>query len=424
MLNIKDHCFIENVKYSTKKLKVNLGVNIFKAGLCEEINQVVIFRFVGFYISDNNEFIVVFPKGYKIPGSEVQLSEDIANLINTLSRYQKESNFDPENTQILGDAGNYTSLSAANWLIKDFITNGIFINNKISYVRNQNNNIDWPKTIKYMNPVISNKQVAYLEFVSRKKRTDESNLLTRVHGYIVYQSFKILGPFIGLKMPPELIEYNNELLQEYDINQIIHFVEQERNNLFADREVHLCNKLIEFLKGNSSAEADSNIMCLAVRHFHVVWEKICSFLFANMSANNIMPNPFWQVNDKSIKTSQIPDVMLRNKNQLYIIDAKYYTLYKNLKGLPGWGDLVKQFFYLYTLKDRVDNIREMFNIFVFPGTSNEIIKYYGKAAVEGVESLGHIYGFTLDVSQALKMYAHYNNNQMKNNLVEVVQRSI
>ena len=97
-----------------------------------------------------------------------------------------------------------------------------------------------------------------------------------------------------------------------------------------------------------------------------------------MSANNIMPNPFWQVNDKSIKTSQIPDVMLRNKNQLYIIDAKYYTLYKNLKGLPGWGDLVKQFFYLYTLKDRVDNIREMFNIFVFPGTSNEIIKYYGK----------------------------------------------
>ena len=83
----------------------------------------------------------------------MQLSEDIANLINTLSRYQKESNFDPENTQIFGDAGNYTSLSAANWLIKDFITNGIFINNKISYVRNQNNNIDWPKTIKYMNPL-------------------------------------------------------------------------------------------------------------------------------------------------------------------------------------------------------------------------------------------------------------------------------
>ena len=69
------------------------------------------------------------------------------------------------------------------------------------------------------------------------------------------------------------------MLQEYDINQIIHFVEQERNNLFADREVHLCNKLIEFLKGNSSVEADSNIMCLAVRHFHVVWEKfVVSYL--------------------------------------------------------------------------------------------------------------------------------------------------
>ncbi|GAB6483722.1 hypothetical protein bcgnr5384_51530 [Bacillus cereus] len=83
--------------------------------------------------------------------------------------------------------------------------------------------------------------------------------------------------------------------------------------------------------------------------------------------------------------------------------------------LPGWGDLVKQFFYAKTI-----DITDTRNILIFPGTNCEgdLIKFLGFAEIENKQvEFGRINGYVVDVHKAMENYSSYNRGYFQQHLI-------
>src|SRR5699024_10601960 len=114
---------------------------------------------------------------------------------------------------------------------------------------------------------------------------------------------------------------------------------------------------------------------------------------------------------------------------------KYYNVRSNL---PGWGDLVKQFFYSHTIigrlnsfskkeneqKTNIDDSEEtsnklksfkriftdlhhIYNIFIFPKTDHDepdLVSYLGSTEVEDNKELGSIFSFSIEMKKAMIAY--------------------
>src|SRR5699024_3483350 len=145
----------------------------------------------------------------------------------------------------------------------------------------------------------------------------------------------------------------------------------------------------------------------------------------------IIPAPRWSIGSNAQVRKQNPDILFKEEDKLYIIDAKYYNVRSNL---PGWGDLVKQFFYSHTIigrlnsfskkeneqKTNIDDSEEtsnklksfkriftdlhhIYNIFIFPKTDHDepdLVSYLGSTEVEDNKELGRIFTFSIAMTKA------------------------
>ncbi|XRG77009.1 LlaJI family restriction endonuclease [Rossellomorea sp. GAMAL-10_SWC] len=307
--------------------------------------------------------------------------------------------------ELLGGIGGNNSISSAFWIMEDFINNGLINLQKEINSINTSGRINWNRTINKLNPVLSNGNPLYLDFFSKNRNVDINNIIYRIHKYAVYQSLKRFGWLISYPLEHE----ESDLIIDKDT--AIHYLQIELQMTFIDREVNLYKNLIEFLNGSIENDKNNHIFTFLTPHFHTVWEKITDYIFDGIKDDEInIPRPYWNVKHKIKYTKQIPDTIFISENKLFIVDAKYYRVEK----LPGWSDLVKQFFYANTLKVPLD----IKNILIFPSSHKEtIIKYLGYAAIENNDDLGYINGYTVDLIEAMKSYANYNKKHFKNILI-------
>ncbi|WP_303984894.1 LlaJI family restriction endonuclease [Niallia circulans] len=407
------YCYVENESYN---LDIDVPVDLFKRGLCESHYGKYKFKFSGFIISENKLFIV-FPKGMTVNQEKFKLNQDVHTLYNVLTRYKSESSkltvFEEE---LLGGQGNNNSIAAAFWLIRDYEENGIIKFNKTKYITNRGK-IDWSKTTQKFKPYFSNNNPLYLDFVTKKNDNDLNNILTRIHRHVLKKCFYLFGAVLGYGS----FEYGEHDEYDFDYDISLEHLKQELHNTFIDREISLISNLIQFLSGSDNSRETTSFQSFAVPHFHVVWEKICHYLFSNSSTRGRFPNPYWEVKNKIIKTSQIPDILFITNSHINIIDAKYYSINYLNTGLPGWGDLVKQFFYSHTFNSNETSDLEILNIFLFPGKSICGMEYFGKAGVENRTSLGYIYAYILDTSLAMTYYANYDEGSFRNKLINLIK---
>src|SRR5699024_9906604 len=120
------------------------------------------------------------------------------------------------------------------------------------------------------------------------------------------------------------------------------------------------------------------------------------------------------LNNKKKKKEYKPntDNLIKYKKSLFILDAKYYKLNK----LPGWGDLVKQFFYANTLSVSC----EIKNILLFPNSNKDTsVNYLGYAAIENNRQFGRINGYTVDIYIAMKSYVNYDKGDFQAQLISL-----
>jgi hypothetical protein len=135
--------------------------------------------------------------------------------------------------------------------------------------------------------------------------------------------------------------------------------------------------LMSYLSGETG-NSNSSIV-IGISKFHSMWEHmIDSCMILKYNINTHLAKPCYKINGEYQIATQKggrTDTVLRSpdKTTFGIIDAKYYGA-DNLVNLPGWPDIIKQFFYALALND-IYPAATVYNWFIFPGS---------KATVESV----------------------------------------
>jgi len=375
--------------------------------ICSVKNNKIKFKVTGFIIYKNT-FIIIFPKNYNVPREEKDLLKHAQVLFQVLLKYKQESNLNVEEMELLGgEDGQYKESYYTSYLIiSDFIENGPLKKEIRIESSSYSGRIDWSATINKKQPIFSKGSVIYNDTVSKKNMIDHHHLLLQIYRYCVNKSIEKYGWLFDLSL--ENVEEFLEL--PCDINYGINFLTKELNSTFVDREMKVVKILRDFLSG-IEFDRFEKIEIMVTPYFHNVWEVICSFNFKNQykGLRSLIPKTKWEIESSAKVQSQRPDIIFIKEKTIYILDAKYYDIDTNL---PGWSDIVKQFFYGFTIfrninakmHQRIKQLETVENSFLFPSGDPDPIKYVGRVSIEENMDLGYIKAYKINTFLAMQCY--------------------
>ncbi|MDF2546099.1 MAG: hypothetical protein K0R93_997 [Anaerosolibacter sp.] len=404
---LRQRCFVELVEYSTKLYSEILDPVFFEKNICRKKGVSFSFNVTGFLIKGNH-ILVVFPKGYKLPDEDEQLELHVRTLAETLARYRSEEELEEEEKELLGnpEEADPEGIAAAIWLISDYENNGYIRKEIRSHRSSHGANIDWPRTVRKMTPLFSKGSPIYPDVLTRRSRIDYNNLLYQLHMYAVQRSYEKYGWILGWEKMD-----TSGFIAEMPCDRYVarYILQRELEDTFVDREMKLINILMEFIIGSGEDDERIKLSTLATPYFHYVWEKICGHVFLNRykDLSNFIPKPRWNSSlEKSI--SQRPDLLYVEDEILYILDAKYYDVNRNL---PGWHDLVKQFYYYFSMHKK--SAMKVRNALIFPGVTDQPVEDIGYVDIEDLPELGQIRAFCIDTYEAMRQYGRYGTENFR-----------
>ena len=332
----------------------------------------------------NNYNVIIFPKGYRL--SKIKLDDGINPADKTVAmskmlfqclhryreeQYKKRGGVDGWKPAVLfqGEDEIQESPGMSNqlFILYDYQENG--------YIRRRNTRISqrhagrtlWQMTIHRTMPMINHRQVIYHCPYMQSNIPVRTDLVQRIHMYVLSRIYKNIGWLLNhpLNIPTDVEE---PCSQEY----ALYFLQQELHSTFIQREINLKKHIIQYLQHQMGIEKSKrHFDFLLTTNYQMIWEKMCGVALDNrfdalkrdlICIPTLDPDSQFQdieqEHDEGNHSSkpwrgQRPDILCLRDNRLYIFDAKYYD-YK--VSLPGWGDLEKQFFYYYTIKERLANI--------------------------------------------------------------------
>jgi hypothetical protein len=399
-----------------KKVSTDIPLSFFKKGICEEENGITKFKVTGIFVSEKDVF-VIFPKGIFEHNDRSQNIVIAQTLFQVLLKYNKES---IQEFQVsFGENNNNSSFfSLVNWLVDDFKKYGLIRKEFKKKEINGNGRINWSKTIKETTPYIINGNILYLDTINIKSMRDLNSEITVVHYNILKEIEQEYGWLLNFNLNVPLnfnavrFSYNR---MRYTLNNALRFT-------FNQKEITLYKMLISYIDSKITAKGKRNFYLLYTKYYQYIWETICKQLFDDkLDLQCLLPKPYWKVESIEHETEQIPDILTTDEsNNLYIIDAKYYRPYEGIKYLPGWKDMVKQFFYASSI-DR-SQYNEVYNVFIFPspnGDENQPLLDHGIASIKGRESeFGEINSYNLNSLFAMNLYLNNEQGDIKQHLID------
>lgn len=127
--------------------------------------------FVGLKIKEN-EVIFSYPVYYDFDETNLCV-EDIISILNTISLSKSKSKSPAELCDTRNN-NNDLALYSYIWLIKDYLTNGYYRQLRQSYSDVFPGKICWKKTIQQKNPIISGRNLVYLDLVCSFRNHQEN----------------------------------------------------------------------------------------------------------------------------------------------------------------------------------------------------------------------------------------------------------
>lgn len=346
-LNIRDKCFV-NIKDTDD-------------------------NFVGIRCRDG-DIKINFPIGFNISNNDDEIRKDILLLINALT-----VNIGKKDSEFLGQYKKYEEIEfpiqAYIEIIKDFYNNGYYIEREVLYTVSKKGKINWNRTIKTQKPYVQDTQVYYLDFVTKKNTFNEDKLITLIHEYCVYDSFRKIGWLFSKRMPKKpQIKFNKKLF--------ISVVTEKLTSTFNDRSRKLFNNMLSIIKGAGDSDAEVNYRYGTYR-FEYVWEKMIDKVFGIENKANYFPRTTWVLDGKNYKNASLePDTIMVSDNNVYVLDAKYYKFGVTAipSHLPESTSINKQITYgEYIYEDNEKKFRQwhgekmkVYNAFVMPFDSEDI----------------------------------------------------
>lgn len=227
---------------------------------------------------ENGDFSISFPLGFDVPEADRELRKSIILLLTSIKNTTQKkdsaiySNF-KEDSQLDFPFQAYLEL------IYDFYARDYYHETEVIYNTAKRGKIDWSRTIKTQKTYVYNGNAFYLEFVTKKNKIKNNELITKIHEYLVYDSFKKIGWLFTDKLPVKpAVKYNEKLFNSVITEQL--------QQTFDDRNKRLFQNMLSIIHYVSKTGETGNYK-YGTKRFEYVWEDMIDYVFGLMEKQNI-----------------------------------------------------------------------------------------------------------------------------------------
>lgn len=401
-------------------------------------------RFVGVKLIDG-EVSVHFPMGFHLNvEDENEIRKDILLLLKTIQYFAKEKNqskglhFNKDDI-----IGGELPIISYQYLILDYMSNGFYVEKEDYFTGSDLGKISWKRTIRNIKPVLNNGNISYLEFIVKKNRSTEDNIMRKIHEYCVYISFNRLGWLYTASMPPKVnIKFNKRIFSQV--------LNEEINKTFDDRKIELFQAMLAVVNTHNENSYETEKFICGVKRFEYIWESMIDNIYGidKEEMKKYQPKARWFIkgsteNGKE-KSPLRPDTIMKIKKCIYILDAKYYKYgitQKEESGLPGTDSIQKQITYAeYLLSDIFKEIgtdevecKKIYNSFLMPyddfkGDGSPITtSYIGYATADWKnknETYEKVHGILVDVKGLMQQSMYGEQERYKLEMAELINMHV
>ncbi|WP_300347703.1 LlaJI family restriction endonuclease [Clostridium sp.] len=369
---------------------------------------------------------------------ELVLMKNIIKLLNDFSEREKLDSSNIESIEFEAEIQENNLISIINFLLEDYIENGLYENEINSYELNGDGDIDWDKTIDQINPLVINNQWVYTDLITKNNIIDNNRFITMLHAKVINECTELLNrTSLNIILKYDIEELENSIDSIEDKDYIFYEIDKEITVQFSDRKRRILKAIKSYLEKKSGAE-ESDLLLYGTRNFKWIWEVICGYIFDNefIKDGNIskyekygIASPEWTIYGNGILNTDEYNILQEKKNRLtpdvlkvteyngekylLILDAKYYNVIveeNKIKGNPGIEDITKQYLYHSALKYYMSkeciNENNVINAFLFP---SELESY-----IQGEVKIGFMHEFSnnqinlvqLNVNEVIDMYCN------------------
>lgn len=363
---------------------------------------------------ENGDIKLFLPLGFPISDNDKQLQSDILLLLRTLSVTTTKHDSTLADSSISADDHAFP-VQAYLFLIADYYNRGYYKERDASLQVAHRGKIDWNRTIKTINPYVSDDEALYLKFVVRKNQKRENELITRIHEYCVYDSFVKMGWLFTAATPPKpSIQFNKRLFKS-----IVH---SKLSHTFNDQNKKLFSNMLAVIEQMCDADAPLSYK-FGTNRFEYVWEKMIDMAYGIIGKEQYFPQTMWQLSQEKHNNAFLePDSIMIWNNNVYVLDAKYYKYgaTQKAKDLPESTSINKQITYgeYIAEQEKFKTIHgssfQVFNAFLMPfdsasqiWKSDTCVLRIGEATSswkEGKKVYERIQGILIDVRYLMKIY--------------------
>lgn len=388
-------------------------------------------EFVGIKMQ-NGELRVQFPVGYRPADTDIDRRKDILNLISVLSNFSDNSNsflFYPDN-----NISEQFPIHAYLHLVTDYMNNGYYREKEFIYKNGFNGKINWHRTIREIKPCISGSDICYLNVISKRINYNETEFITQIHKYCVYEAFSRIGFIFTSFMPlPANINFNAGLFKT--------IIKSKMDKIFNEKTLLLFKSMLDIIDYLDSS-GDSKNFYFGTQHFEYVWERLVDKVYGIQNKEEYYPKVRWTLtgnkdvnfsNDIFRKYSLRPDTIMitddtSDNKKIFVLDSKYYKfgVSDNAFDLPGTDSVIKQIAYAKFIDNRRDEFKvksdNIYNAFIMPYNSTDgkpkLFGYATSDSENNEKRYDKICGILLDIKDL--MYNHEHNDKVINKLADII----
>ena len=387
---------------------------------------------------ENESLRIHFPLGYKRASTEEELKKDVLNLIGVLSSLSDANESFIENQKIAHKENVVFPIHAYLYLIKDFLTNGYYFEKEVGYTKSSNGKANWAKTARQVKPLLQNDSVFYTEFITRKVKHNENELISQIHQYCVWESFSKIGWLFSSFVPIKpRIKFNKSLF--------LSIIKTKLSQTFNEKTMLLFNYMIDVIEFLDKSSESKNF-AYGTNEFEYIWESMVDSAFGEKNKTKYYPHCYWEIDGKEYSSDQLefkqsalrPDtIMISDKGtenqKTFVLDSKYYRYgeSKQLNHLPMSGSIIKQIAYAEYIENKENSgelkhkSKSIYNAFIMPYESkkaDENMKFVGSARTDykaGDKSYYKIKAILIDTKWLIEN--HIRNDKIVQELAELIE---
>lgn len=397
-------------------------------------------QFIGLRIA-NNEIEFHYPETYQInEGNEKELRQDIVSILRTVSLAKTLST----------DKSSYNSkhkdqyifpIKSFLWIINDYLTYGRYENREKIFEHGIKGKINWKKTM-HSNPAISDGNIIYTDIISERKNHID-NLLTEIYFFCVQKAIDSIGWLYNIRFASDGKDY----YKLFNEKKYINVINDELSHSFDDLKKIRLNNMKSIIQGLDDSMVNSKDVIFGVDSYDYVYERMIDSMFSRLRGEDkkkFNPNATWSLlypNVREVDSTNLrPDTILKDGEDLYILDAKYYRYGSTFKpsDLPETTSIQKQITYgEYVKQAKEGKFKNIYSAFIMPYNKynnanmdklHENMEFIGIATAEWFDKADKeknrkIAGLLIDTKFLIDNWAK-NSDSTVRDLVDLISKNI